>query len=55
MASLRIEVPPLPLAPRWAVVSWIAALHLLNGRGDFADGYLMELVGLVLEGWEVKA
>ena len=55
MATLRIEPPRRQPAPRWAVVSWIAALHLLNGRGDFADGYLLELVGLVLEGWEAKA
>lgn len=42
-------------SPRWAVCCWIAALHAIIGRGDNAEVYLVELTGLVFEGWAVNA
>lgn len=42
-------------SPRWAVCCWIAALHAIIGRGDNAEVYMTELMGLVFEGWAVNA
>lgn len=51
---LRVESPRRRPAPRWAVVCWVAALHIAVGRHDNADLYLYELPGLLLEASETR-
>ena len=48
---MTIEGPQRAAAPRWAVVSWVASLYVVNGQSQQAETYLGELMASAPDGW----